>query len=1098
MKKPFRVLSAIALVLCGILVNAQNLNFGLWEYFGGPSSPKTYAINGRLTNFLWKDIEPSNGKFEWSAFDQKLSDRTSDGLPAIFLVFTKEDAPDWLYQNGVPKVIEKDSDGRVSGHSPYYANENYKYFFKRMITKVREHVETLPSSVRNNIVGVQACFGSTGDYISYKGTVDSEYALTQNDFFELFKEFSLHYYNEYKNTNPQIVLLSNPKNDGQGQNDWLIENCPGWIKCGTLAKGYELNDEKTKATWLYNTLNRPYNGTYIRARSEMSQQQSMYAGWWNEYKYRNQFANVCYSIYWGLDWSNQGLADFKDQNSDSVFRFFNKYAGQKDPLTSTNALCALKDVLDAADENRFPASVFGTIDRNNTQRYQNIVNKYVAYGAKMGDPSKVNALELDMLNANSINDVGWDLLPGNYERFLYQIDANSTSIGYWNVEASADLNSMYGKFGRGFDLKSGKNALYFNVDDAFLRYQAVDGSYPVTIDITYLDKGKGSFGVYYDSKTGGTEKLAKTITCSNSNKWKTVSILITDAYFFNRGPKGSDFSIRSKSNENVIFSHIELSRPDADLSDVGLVASTLAPFDTICYTAESLPQSFILSGHFLDGSDIVVGPYPNFKFATTANSTYLDSLILGGYGTSINSAIFVKFVPASKEVLVNGLIPVTGGGNTLTVPVIARSVNSLPSVGETKTDISCFNKNDGEISLQLSNGTGPFTYNWSSPDFRSFNAGSKDISNLKAGNYVLTLTSAYNCSYSNSYLINNPERLGVDFMLDSAILCKGGTTTLQVFATGGTAPFQGTGTFESGAGFKTYTITDARGCTTSKGYNIANGTKTFPAKPNTITGNLAAEIGLCSGGDFDFATSKVSDASSYVWTLPSGADIISSKNEGLSIIANLISTRNDQNISVRAANACGLSAVYSKVFKYLPANPGNISGPVKVKENQTATYSVTGKTGLTYLWTLPAKAEILSGQNTPSITVKWGNRSGKVTVKASNDCGLSTPSTLDVTVSTTFGVDAEEEESASIKKVESFISSITISPNPVTSRFMVQAKGNIDMIRIYDISGRLIFTQKVNAASVQIDRAELKAANGTYFMLITSTGKTYREKLILQ
>jgi hypothetical protein len=44
------------------------------------------------------------------------------------------------------------------------------------------------------------------------------------------------------------------------------------------------------------------------------------------------------------------------------------------------------------------------------------------------------------------------------------------------------------------------------------------------------------------------------------------------------------------------------------------------------------------------------------------------------------------------------------------------------------------------------------------------------------------------------------------------IACPGGTTTVNVTATGGTAPYTGTGSFTVGAGSFTYSVTDANGC----------------------------------------------------------------------------------------------------------------------------------------------------------------------------------------------------------------------------------------------------------------------------------------------
>ena len=69
---------------------------------------------------------------------------------------------------------------------------------------------------------------------------------------------------------PKIYLLSNPRNNGPDQNAWLLQNCPGgWIKASDLGKGFQLNGELTKAGWLYNTINLPQSGNYVRCGAEI-------------------------------------------------------------------------------------------------------------------------------------------------------------------------------------------------------------------------------------------------------------------------------------------------------------------------------------------------------------------------------------------------------------------------------------------------------------------------------------------------------------------------------------------------------------------------------------------------------------------------------------------------------------------------------------------------------------------------------------------------------------------------------------------------------------------------------------------------------------
>ncbi len=421
---------------------------------------------------------------------------------------------------------------------------------------------------------------NTGDYINYHGIVDKKYEFSGSEWFALFKEFSLDYYNEYKQTNPKIHVMFNPRNEGEDQCKWVIKNCPDcWIKTSTLGKGYQLNDEIEKKSWLYKILNNPLNGEYVRSRSEILGSVP-HSGWWNNHPYRNMFAMNCYALYWGLDWSNQGGKEIVDDGYDSTFNFFNRYAGEKNPLKSDHAFCALKDGLDAADTTRFSQNIFGAANRYDTLRYRNIVNSFASFGAKLEDAKKATLSETDNLDAKGINDVGWNIFPGNYERYLHQINAAKTSVGYWNVE-SADANSMYGRFARGFDYNSGKNDMYFDINDKFLSNLSADSNFNVVITITYLDKGNGKWKLFYDSRTNGANKLYQTITNQNTGYWKTFTATISDGYFGNNCENNSDFFIKNAGTENVIFSLIEVAKINLPLNKSSVIKDSIDSVNTM-------------------------------------------------------------------------------------------------------------------------------------------------------------------------------------------------------------------------------------------------------------------------------------------------------------------------------------------------------------------------------------------------------------------------------------------------------------------------------------------------------------------------------------
>ena len=548
--------------------------YGLWQNRATVVNKFDYPeLQGRLFNYKWKDLEVNPDVWDWGSFDNYIFDHLNDSLPIILCVFTQENAPDWLFDLGVPKVMEKDNYGHeTGGYAPYYADSLYKYYFKRMITTVRKHIETYSYNVRKYIIGIQGCFGEEGDYIGYKDNVDQKYWLSDDELKSLFQEFTLYYYNEYKNTNPRIRLFSNPSTNGQDQTKWLLENCPnGWLKFTRLGKVFQVNNEIDKKGWLLDVLNKKQDGEYVRAGTELSET-NLSAGWWKENTPRNMFALMCYMIYWGMDWSQQIPVTVTNARYEPAFNFFNNYAGQKDTSASTIGMCALRDGLDAADINRFHESVFGEASIDNETRFKKIADQFSGYGAKLEDVKAAMGTETANLYAKGVNDVGWRILPGNYERYIHQLDANETSTGYWNVDAPSDSNSIYGKYARGISTANGKDALYFDIDKSFFKPEYLEKNLPVSIDITYLDKGTGSFGVYYDSKDDGTNKEAAIVTCKNSGIWKKASVVINDANFGSRSSHHSDFYIKSLSKEDVIFSVVQIFKSGKNLNKRGFTA----------------------------------------------------------------------------------------------------------------------------------------------------------------------------------------------------------------------------------------------------------------------------------------------------------------------------------------------------------------------------------------------------------------------------------------------------------------------------------------------------------------------------------------------
>ncbi|MBI4645147.1 MAG: gliding motility-associated C-terminal domain-containing protein [Bacteroidia bacterium] len=186
----------------------------------------------------------------------------------------------------------------------------------------------------------------------------------------------------------------------------------------------------------------------------------------------------------------------------------------------------------------------------------------------------------------------------------------------------------------------------------------------------------------------------------------------------------------------------------------------------------------------------------------------------------------------------------------------------------------------------------------------------------------------------------------------------------------------------------------------------------LPATLSIIALTVPADAGLISGTDtvcqgeenVMFTIDSVSYAIDYVWTIPTGATIVSGDGTD-TIIVNFSNSAASGNVTVYASNVCGdgvVSAPFAVYVKPLPVAPGNITGTGEVCEGATGVvYSIPEINYATgYQWTVPAGATIIGQSNTNVIVVNFalGASSGNITVYGTNDCGDGVSVSFPVTI----------------------------------------------------------------------------------------------------
>ena len=489
----------------------------------------------------WKSLELTPGNYEFEEkIGKPLEAAVKEGLYVTIMIWVGPAAPEWIYEKGVPLVI---TDRKVNALGqktdnqkkyPYYLHPEYKKRFFSLITAFGSYVKALPPKLRQSIVFVQCAEGSTGDGAPYKGDpIEKKYEISN----EVWNQFRLESWKHYQNAFPGIPILVNSDSNGNLESQWLLDNMEVIaLKQGMFSHGYYVSDNDKRLVKLEGIENEAKKrGKVVLTRGEMDGE-LFEMGWSNR--------NIPQALYWSgifashcrLDIWNVPTQALLEKDNLPACVFFNKYAGHKDPATAPSAFCALRDGLDASDFNRFPAETFGGKPENkkDPERYLNIAKAFATYGARMDDPQKAVGGGMDNRKSKGVNDVGWGTLPNNYSRFLTQIAIGTGDVGYWNID-----ESIYGRFGRGFEHQSGKKQMRFCLDPTF-------NAKTVKVSVTYLDKGKGNWSI----GQSGQEKVTL-VQNTDSGKWITKSI--TSSGF-------SELSLNYVSGDDTLFHLIEVDR----------------------------------------------------------------------------------------------------------------------------------------------------------------------------------------------------------------------------------------------------------------------------------------------------------------------------------------------------------------------------------------------------------------------------------------------------------------------------------------------------------------------------------------------------------
>jgi hypothetical protein len=214
---------------------------------------------------------------------------------------------------------------------------------------------------------------------------------------------------------------------------------------------------------------------------------------------------------------------------------------------------------------------------------------------------------------------------GNYDFFMVQNDdvPGGRTVPLWNVSAYPE-----GRYTRRTDIATGNPAMYFDIEDGYL----FNAREPVRLNITYYDNGTDRFDVYYDA-WDHPNKLAGTVTKTNTKRWLKVSWVLTDARFANRQPgggshPGSDFHIHARGDGDEIIHLVQVERLNRiqPTNPTVTPTPTLNPNPTPTWTPE--PPGYRLSRSYRQGENGYTRAQDTFVSGWDPNGNYGASPVL--------------------------------------------------------------------------------------------------------------------------------------------------------------------------------------------------------------------------------------------------------------------------------------------------------------------------------------------------------------------------------------------------------------------------------------------------------------------------------------
>ncbi|MEQ5791178.1 T9SS type A sorting domain-containing protein [Muricauda sp. NFXS6] len=399
-----------------------------------------------------------------------------------------------------------------------------------------------------------------------------------------------------------------------------------------------------------------------------------------------------------------------------------------------------------------------------------------------------------------------------------------------------------------------------------------------------------------------------------------------------------------------------------------------------------------------------------------------------------------------------------------------------------KTDVSCFNGNDGFATVAIEGGMPPYDISWSS------GATGDMAENLTAGNYMVYVMDFYGCEVSGQVTIDQPEALVINIVDTVAPTCYDATNgSLSVEIAGGIPPYtylwniDETSLSLDGLGEGTYTleVVDAIGCITSKAIEL---TAPYPSAVD-----LGADRTLCNGQEHYLDISVDDPAATYEWT----------SNNGFYSTSPQVNLSEAGIYTATVTNSLGCSGVdtIEIVTTQVDVDAQFLITSQAFAGEEVVLVNTSNPIGTNEEWIFPNGAEVVEQEE--GMAILRFDAPGNYEVILRNyqgDCYQDVSKTIIV-------AEARELPDAG-EAISPFIKEFKVYPNPSSGTFTVVVslqEASAASLRIFGLTTNHIHDeQELTGSAIYEVPYSLDLASGMYLILLeTAKGSEIRKIVVL-